>query len=195
MRNDSQTAAPATSPAAPSSEKMPAPTMAPTPMNAACRIDRVVVASDGRGSSGTSHLLYGRRPLRYGSADVTDAGRDDLRDLQTFVVQLGAAMGAAGESVDLVSAPVGPRRPAYGAHGARISASRPSWSCRWAVASRRRWRSRRRRRCALRHPVARMGVRDRVGHRRHHRRRARARSASHPPRRAATPLTLVTATT
>ena len=36
--NDSQTAAPATSPAAPSSEKMPAPTIAPTPMNAACRV-------------------------------------------------------------------------------------------------------------------------------------------------------------
>src|SRR3954470_14119081 len=31
------TADPATSPAAPSREKMPAPTMAPTPMNAACR--------------------------------------------------------------------------------------------------------------------------------------------------------------
>ena len=34
-RNESQTAAPATSPAAPSNEKMPTPTMAPTPMNAA----------------------------------------------------------------------------------------------------------------------------------------------------------------
>ena len=38
MRNDTHTAAPATSPAAPSSEKMPAPTMAPTPMNAAWRV-------------------------------------------------------------------------------------------------------------------------------------------------------------
>ncbi len=36
--NESQTAAPATSPAAPSSEKMPAPTIAPTPMKAACRM-------------------------------------------------------------------------------------------------------------------------------------------------------------
>ena len=36
-RNEIHTAAPATSPAAPSSEKIPAPTMAPTPMNAACR--------------------------------------------------------------------------------------------------------------------------------------------------------------
>jgi hypothetical protein len=35
IRNESHTAAPATSPAAPSSEKMPAPTIAPTPMNAA----------------------------------------------------------------------------------------------------------------------------------------------------------------
>src|SRR6478736_4087952 len=37
-RNESQTAAPATSPAAPRREKIPAPTIAPTPMNAACRI-------------------------------------------------------------------------------------------------------------------------------------------------------------
>ena len=37
--NDSQTAAPATSPAAPNSEKMPAPTIAPTPMNAACVVE------------------------------------------------------------------------------------------------------------------------------------------------------------
>src|SRR5690242_1711621 len=40
MRKDSHTAAPATSPAAPSRAKIPAPTMAPTPMNAACRTDR-----------------------------------------------------------------------------------------------------------------------------------------------------------
>ena len=39
-RNDSQTAAPATSPAAPSRAKIPAPTIAPTPMNAACRTER-----------------------------------------------------------------------------------------------------------------------------------------------------------
>ena len=36
--NDTQTALPATSPAAPSSEKIPAPTIAPTPMNAAWRV-------------------------------------------------------------------------------------------------------------------------------------------------------------
>src|SRR6478752_5211827 len=40
MRNEIHTAEPATSPAAPSNEKMPAPTMAPTPMNAACRTPR-----------------------------------------------------------------------------------------------------------------------------------------------------------
>ena len=43
MRNDTQTAAPATSPAAPSRVKIPAPTMAPTPMNAAWRVVRAVV--------------------------------------------------------------------------------------------------------------------------------------------------------
>src|SRR3954447_7125644 len=47
IANESQTAAPASSPAAPSSEKMPAPTIAPTPMNAACRIE-----SDGGGGDG-----------------------------------------------------------------------------------------------------------------------------------------------
>ena len=38
QQEGSQTAAPATSPAVPSSEKMPAPTIAPTPMKAACRV-------------------------------------------------------------------------------------------------------------------------------------------------------------
>jgi hypothetical protein len=37
-RNDSQTAEPATSPALPRSEKIPAPTIAPTPMNEASRV-------------------------------------------------------------------------------------------------------------------------------------------------------------
>src|SRR3974390_3257136 len=49
MRNDTQTAAPATSPAAPRSEKIPAPTMAPTPMKAAWRMVKVRVAG-GAGS-------------------------------------------------------------------------------------------------------------------------------------------------
>src|SRR6185436_12820806 len=49
MTNDNHTAAPATSPAAPSREKIPAPTIEPTPMNAACRTvsrgDAVVLVS------------------------------------------------------------------------------------------------------------------------------------------------------
>ena len=59
-RNEIQTAAPATSPAAPSSAKIPAPTIAPTPMNAAWRIDMVVRsgAVDGHGC-----LLEGRSLL------------------------------------------------------------------------------------------------------------------------------------
>ena len=44
ITNETQTAEPATSPAAPSSEKIPAPTMAPTPMKAAWRADNVVRA-------------------------------------------------------------------------------------------------------------------------------------------------------
>src|SRR3954451_12583001 len=44
-RNEIQTAAPATSPAAPSSAKIPAPTMEPTPMKAAWRVDKVGLGS------------------------------------------------------------------------------------------------------------------------------------------------------
>src|SRR3954447_19241522 len=44
-RKDTHTAAPATSPAAPSRAKIPAPTMAPTPMKAAWRTDRLLGAS------------------------------------------------------------------------------------------------------------------------------------------------------
>src|ERR1700751_4158456 len=53
IRNDSHTAAPAIAPAAPSSAKIPAPTIAPTPMNAACRTDRYFLpaSSAGGGSS------------------------------------------------------------------------------------------------------------------------------------------------
>src|SRR5689334_5680800 len=40
MRKEIHTAAPATSPAAPSRAKIPAPTMAPTPMKAASRTER-----------------------------------------------------------------------------------------------------------------------------------------------------------
>src|SRR5215467_12176131 len=43
MRNDSHTAAPATARAAPSRAKMPAPTIDPTPMNAAWRMLRCLV--------------------------------------------------------------------------------------------------------------------------------------------------------
>jgi uncharacterized membrane protein YjjP (DUF1212 family) len=46
----------------------------------------------------------------------------DLRDLQTFVVQLGAAMNTAGESVDSVQVRIARVARAYGAHAARISA-------------------------------------------------------------------------
>ena len=47
---DSQTADPATSPAAPRSEKMPAPTMAATPMKAACGHEMYFLACAGPGS-------------------------------------------------------------------------------------------------------------------------------------------------
>ena len=44
-RNEIQTAEPATSPAVPSRAKIPAPTMEPTPMNAAWRTEREGLAS------------------------------------------------------------------------------------------------------------------------------------------------------
>ena len=62
-RKEIQTAAPATSPAAPKSEKMPAPTMAPTPMNAACRIVRRW-AGGGLSPPPPRSLVVGRVPLR-----------------------------------------------------------------------------------------------------------------------------------
>src|SRR3954454_501171 len=53
MRKDTHTAAPATSPAAPSSAKMPAPTIAPTPMNDACRTVRYFWVDDASVMSAT----------------------------------------------------------------------------------------------------------------------------------------------
>lgn len=48
--------------------------------------------------------------------------RDELHELQTFVVQLGAAMNAAGEAVYSVQDRLTRVAQAYGAHAARISA-------------------------------------------------------------------------
>ena len=63
IRNDSHTAAPATSPAAPSSAKIPAPTIAPTPMNAACRTDRYFLPDGVRPwFSGDVNLIRHRTP-------------------------------------------------------------------------------------------------------------------------------------
>src|SRR6476646_679089 len=71
MRNDSQTAAPATSPAAPRRAKMPAPTMAPTPIKAACRMLRCFGRSDWSGcpaivASCVSGSAVGRYGCRFG---------------------------------------------------------------------------------------------------------------------------------
>jgi uncharacterized membrane protein YjjP (DUF1212 family) len=55
-------------------------------------------------------------------APRTDPDRDDLRQLQTFVVQLGAAMNTAGETVFAVQERLTQVAHAYGARSARISA-------------------------------------------------------------------------
>src|SRR6476620_5960488 len=72
---DSQTAEPATSPAVPSSEKMPAPTIAATPMDAACPVlmyfrgapvtRRTVTHANRRDSPESGHAArFGERHLR-----------------------------------------------------------------------------------------------------------------------------------
>jgi uncharacterized membrane protein YjjP (DUF1212 family) len=53
---------------------------------------------------------------------MSPRGNDDLGELQTFVVQLGAAMTAAGEPVYAVQQRLARVAQAYGAHAARISA-------------------------------------------------------------------------
>jgi uncharacterized membrane protein YjjP (DUF1212 family) len=53
---------------------------------------------------------------------IDDAKTEDLRDLQKFVVQLGAAMSASGETVDSVQQRLTRVAVAYGATKARISA-------------------------------------------------------------------------
>ena len=58
---ESQTADPATSPAAPSREKMPAPTMAATPMNAACGHEMYPPVRVGSGS-GTAPAMSTHPP-------------------------------------------------------------------------------------------------------------------------------------
>jgi len=53
---------------------------------------------------------------------VVEQGGDSLPELQTFVVQLGAALNAAGEPVYRVQERLGDVARAYGARAARISA-------------------------------------------------------------------------
>src|SRR6188508_2132283 len=79
-RNDSQTAAPATSPAAPSSEKIPAPTIAATPMKAACCVLMKRLAGASLIRLGSDHLDDGRR--RRGRLRMLwrAAGEHDQRD-------------------------------------------------------------------------------------------------------------------
>src|SRR5215472_1572799 len=58
-RNDTHTAAPATSPAAPSSAKIPAPTIDPTPMNAAWRTLRCLTSAGADTPSAGSDIAAG----------------------------------------------------------------------------------------------------------------------------------------
>ena len=53
---------------------------------------------------------------------MTGRGGDDLAELQLFVVQLGAAMNAAGEPVYVVQDRLTKMAAAYGARAATVSA-------------------------------------------------------------------------
>ena len=57
-----------------------------------------------------------------GAARVIEPDRHELRDLQAFVIQLGAAMNAAGETVASVQERLARVTHAYDARSARISA-------------------------------------------------------------------------
>src|SRR5438874_9364468 len=76
IRNDSHTAAPATSPAAPSSAKIPAPTIAPTPMKAACRTVRYFCCGEATGLSVSSISAMFSFPRSPGVWPVSPVGRD-----------------------------------------------------------------------------------------------------------------------
>ena len=67
----------------------------------------------------------GHRSDQYGPLGVSDVGRDDLGDLQAFVVQLGAGLSAAGEPVDVVQQQLAARGAAPTAPKARASARSP----------------------------------------------------------------------
>src|SRR5436190_18466719 len=121
IRNDSHTAAPATSPAAPSSAKIPAPTIAPTPMKAAWRTDRYfcggaetglsvssmsAMSSFSRSSSAGSLLTdlsmspVGRYGLRLGHLsplDEVDGDAEQERDSRQH--ERGPVLEAAGAGV------------------------------------------------------------------------------------------------
>src|SRR4051812_22741631 len=99
MRKEIQTAAPATSPAAPSSAKIPAPTMAPTPMKAADLVDRW-------GRSRTVMVLdsvrtaVARRPERRMSLLVTGQGPGSATWRECLLVALVPAQGGGRHEED-----------------------------------------------------------------------------------------------
>jgi uncharacterized membrane protein YjjP (DUF1212 family) len=63
-----------------------------------------------------------RAPGLSTKVDVTGSGADDLGELQSFVVQLGAAMNAGGEPVYVVQERLTTMAAAYGARAATVSA-------------------------------------------------------------------------
>src|SRR6478672_11298284 len=79
IRNDTQTAAPATAPAAPSSAKISAPTIAPTPMKAACRTVRYFCGGAETGLSVSSISAMSSFSRSPGVWLVSAVGRDGRR--------------------------------------------------------------------------------------------------------------------
>src|SRR5918995_5696240 len=98
IRNDSQTAEPATAPAAPRSAKMPAPTIEPTPMNVACStvMRRSVGGVVTESSPGV--LITRRSALRGGGEVADEQGLRgdhplDLRRVDRLVGRMDARLG------------------------------------------------------------------------------------------------------
>src|SRR5918995_2864777 len=98
IRNDSQTAEPATAPAAPRSAKMPAPTIEPTPMNVACStvMRRSVGGVVTESSPGV--LITRRSALRGGGEVADEQGLRgdhplDLRRVDRLIGRVDARLG------------------------------------------------------------------------------------------------------
>ena len=81
-----------------------------------------IAGSGGRRLTGARRRPQRQRRRATDRTEVTGRGGDDLGELQLFIVQLGAAMNAAGEPVYVVQDRLTKMAAAYGAPAATVSA-------------------------------------------------------------------------